>query len=185
MEVGDHHVIIGDHGIEEFVGDIHGFHRGDAKPFKAIDTGQRVQKIGQPGDGFIGLTSTKCRVVAIGSDKNARKDDLTMPQVNQPMCFPDDIFKGFGSEGGANSGNDAEGAVGIATILNPYFSSHVFRCGSRQLHQRECQNSGSSRAFRQDLRRGSNPSIDLVAESFDQGMSIGVRVTDGRMIADQ
>jgi hypothetical protein len=59
--------------------------------------------------------------VAVGPDEDAGEDDFLVAKFDKSFGFIDDIANALGSQSRANLRQDAERAMGIATVLNAEF----------------------------------------------------------------
>src|SRR5438270_12622031 len=65
-----------------------------------------------------GLAAPEGGGVAVGAEEDACEDEFGVTGVGEAGCFGDGVVDGLAPEGGAELGDDAVGAVGVAAVLD-------------------------------------------------------------------
>src|SRR5437660_10507921 len=122
-----HHLLVSPQDLEEFVIQITRFQTRQPdseqpRTLAAKPLNQRPQWA-HP----LCLATAKGGGLPIRAQENPAQDDLAMPRIDQGLCFGNDIFHRLAPQPRAQIGNDAVGAMRIASILN-LKESPLVRC---------------------------------------------------------
>jgi hypothetical protein len=118
VEMG-HDLGVGAEDGEEVGGEVAGFEAGEAEAKEVGDLrAEGVDEVGQGLAGALGLAAAEGGGLAVGAQEDAGEDQFEMAGVYEAAGFGDGIGDGFAPETGAEAGNDAVGAMGVAAVLD-------------------------------------------------------------------
>ena len=95
MQVRHHDGGIGQHGIQERLGEVSRFHGTDAEALETRHLSDGVEEVGEMMPMGIFLLSPQRRFMAVCADKNSREDDFPVPELDEPAGLGDGIGDSF------------------------------------------------------------------------------------------
>jgi hypothetical protein len=125
VEVGDD-LGVGAEAREEGGGEVAGFEGREAEAVEAgylgaegvdqVGEGRCPAEVGKPVS--FGLAAAEGGGVSVGAEEDAGEDELGVAGGGERAGFGDRVVDRFAPEGGAELGDDAVGAVGVAAVLD-------------------------------------------------------------------